>query len=307
MSDVHAIPGRLNLAILGGTVVILAAALWTASHAQSWVVILLAALVFSFFNNTMYALMHEAVHRHFHADARINEGAGRFIAAFFPTAFALQRVFHLAHHRNNRTEHERFDYYAPGENVLLKRVQWYSILTGLYWLAPPTFAVIYFFTADLIRWRHLFGAKGAWFAKQTSAQEFLEALDDVPISRVRMDILIAVSVQAALIWALDLSLLGWVLCYAAFGINWSSLQYTDHAFSPLDQEEGAWNLRVHPLVRGIFLNYHYHLVHHRDPSLCWTELPDHDKPDDPSPSFWSIYRQMWAGPRPLPQAEDGNA
>lgn len=307
MAETRTIPGRLNLCILAGTVGVLAGALWIASHAQSWIVVIFAAILFSFFNNTMYALMHEAVHRHFHANSRLNEAAGRFIAGFFPTAFALQRVFHLAHHRNNRSEHERFDYYAPGENVQLKRLQWYSILTGLYWLALPTFAVIYFFTADLIRWRHLFERRGAWFAKQTSAQEFLDALDGVSLSRVRADIIIAVAVQAALIWLLDLSLAGWAVCYAAFAFNWSSLQYTDHAFSPLDAEEGAWNLKVHPLVRGVFLNYHYHLVHHRDPSLCWTVLPQHAQPGDPSPSFWSIYRQMWAGPRPLPSGLDGGA
>lgn len=300
MAEPQGIPGALNLAVTTIAIAVAGAALWLASHGGHWVLILAAAVVFSFAGNTLYALMHEAVHRHFHKSAAINETAGRIIAGFFPTAFALQRVFHLAHHRNSRTEHERFDYYAPGENVFLKRVQWYMILTGVYWLGPPSFAVVYFFTADLFRWRHLFGDKSAWFAKQTSAQAFLDALEAVSITRVRADILIAVAAQAAMIWVLDLSLLGWIACYAAFAINWSSLQYTDHAFSPLDNTEGAWNLRVPRLVRGIFLNYHYHLVHHRNPALCWTDLPNHVRPDDPSPSFWAIYVQMWRGPRPLP-------
>lgn len=295
--------GRQNLLILAGSVAGLMACLWGASHTGSWVIFGAAGIVFSFLNNTMYALMHEAVHRHFHENAAVNENAGRFIAGFFPTAFALQRVFHLAHHANNRTEHERFDYYAPDENKALKFAQWYCILTGLYWIALPLFAVLYFFTADLIKWRHMFGAKGAWFAKQTSAQEFLDALDDVGVARARVDILIAVTIQASMIWALDISLAGWLICYAAFAVNWSSLQYTDHAFSELDQHDGAWNLRVTPIVRWVFLNYHYHRVHHRDPSIPWRELPRYVRADDPSPTFWSIYRQMWAGPRPLPKID----
>ncbi|MGB8814402.1 MAG: fatty acid desaturase [Paracoccaceae bacterium] len=298
------IPGRLNLAIMAAAIAGNALALWAASHSQNWAIIAAAALGFALLNNTLYALMHEAVHRHFHASPAINEAAAKLLAGFFPTAFALQRVFHLAHHANNRTEHERFDYYAPGDNRLIKFAQWYAILTGLYWIALPLFSVVYFFAADLIRWRHLFQGKGAWFAKQTSAQEFLEALDGAPIARVRLDIAIGVAVQLMLIWGLDLSLFGWAICYAAFAFAWSSLQYTDHAFSTLDPHEGAWNLAVSPLMRRIFLNYHYHLAHHRDPALPWTDLPAHVRPSDANPSFWSIYRQMWRGPRPLPERRD---
>ena len=104
-----------------------------------------------------------------------------------------------------------------------------------------------------------------------------------------------------MIYLLDLNLAGWVLCYACFAVNWSSLQYTDHAFSPLDRHEGAWNLRVNPVVRLIFLNYHHHLAHHREPGRPWTELPHLVRPEDPNPTFWSIYLRMWAGPRRLPE------
>lgn len=301
MNRTAAIPGNLNLLILTVSVAVLSACLWLASQQGNWLLVALAAITFSFFSNTMYSLMHEAVHQHFHANALVNEIAGCIIAGFFPTAFSLQRVFHLAHHKNNRSEHERFDYYAPGDNILLKRVQWYCILTGLYWIALPLASVVYLLVADLIRWRSAVPClNGGRIAKQTSAEEFLEALAEVSISRARFDVLVSIAVQLSLVWALDLTLFGWLICYAAFALNWSSLQYADHAFSPLHEKEGAWNLRVPAPVRWVFLNYHYHLVHHRDPSLCWTQLPAHKKSGDPSPSFWSIYRKMWAGPRPLP-------
>ncbi|MCG6856926.1 MAG: fatty acid desaturase [Salaquimonas sp.] len=301
----HAVPGTLNITILFGTATGMASLLWTASHVHSPLVVLAAAIAFSFLGNTAYSLMHEAVHRHFHANGAVNEIAGRIAAAFFPTAFSLQRVFHLAHHRNNRTDNERFDYYAEDENRFIKRVQWYCILTGLYWLISPLFCIIYFITAELLRWRNLFGANGTWFSRQTSAQEFLEALETVPVWQARLDILTSVAMQALLIWGLDLSLAGWLVCYAAFALNWSSLQYTDHAFSDLDRHEGAWNLKVSPLTRALFLNYHYHLVHHRDPSIPWTELPAHVRTGDPNPRFWDIYWQMWRGPRPLPAEKNG--
>lgn len=303
-SSAKAIPGSLNLAILAATVALLAWLLWLASHSQSLLVMAVAAIAFSFLGNTAYSLMHEAVHRHFHRNGAVNEVAGRVAAGFFPTAFSLQRVFHLAHHRNNRSEHERFDYYAPHENGAIKYLQWYCILTGLYWLISPLFCIVYFFTAELFRWRNLFGRRGGWFSRQTSAQEFLEAVESVPASTVRLDILSSFAIQALLVWSLDLTLAGWCACYAAFAFNWSSLQYTDHAFSELDRHEGAWNLRVNPFSRIVFLNYHFHLVHHRDPTIPWIDLPRHVRASDPNPRFRDIYLKMWKGPRPTPAGAD---
>lgn len=293
------IPGRLNLLILAGSLAGIGTCLWLASHG-SWPFVVVAAVTFALLNNTNYSLMHEAVHRHFHPVPRVNEWAGRVLAGTFPTAFALQRVFHLTHHANNRTPAERFDYYAPGEDRAIKVVQWYSILTGLYWLALPAFAVVYFVAADLIGWRKVLTRRGDWFARQTSAREFLDALERVPVWRARADCAIAACVQLVLILLLDVTLSGWLICYGSFAVAWSSLQYTDHAFSPLDVEEGAWNLKVSPLIKKVFLNYHYHLAHHRDPSLPWTDLPQAVQAGDPNPSFWAIYLQMWRGPRPLP-------
>ena len=94
--------------------------------------------------------------------------------------------------------------------------------------------------------------------------------------------------------------IGWLACYWAFGLNWSSLQYTDHAWSPRDVHEGAWNLRFWPLTQMVFLNYNLHLVHHRRPDIPWLHLPRFVRRDDPSPSFWSIYWPLWAGAQPAP-------
>ena len=295
-----AVPARLNLALLVGCIVVTVSCLYLASHGGSLALRIGAAIAFSFINNTMFSLMHEAVHGVFHPNATINEAAGRIAAAFFPTAFSLQRAFHLAHHRNNRSDCERFDLYGPDENRFLKFAQWYCILTGLYWIASPVFCGIYAATAGLVPWTRLL-ARDNRLGRQTSAEPFLESLRGVSPTSARIDVAISVAIQVAMITLLDLNLAGWVLCYACFAVNWSSLQYTDHAFSPLDRHEGAWNLRVSLVVRLIFLNYHHHLAHHREPGRPWTELPRLVRPEDPNPTFWSIYLRMWAGPRPLPE------
>jgi fatty acid desaturase len=63
--------------------------------------------------------------------------------------------------------------------------------------------------------------------------------------------------------------------------------------------EGAWNLKVNPLVRALFLNYHHHLAHHQAPQTPWIHLPKLVRRDSPQPQFWRIYLRMWLGPRSI--------
>lgn len=295
--------GRLNLVLLFSAAAVCVLFLWVASqpiHIGSRV---MAAFAFSFTCNSIFALLHEAVHGNLHKDRRINEIAGSFAAAFFPTALSLQRAFHLTHHRNNRSELERFDYFENNQNRVLKVAQWYSILTGLYWTALPIFALVYSATAGFVTWQRLLH-KESRLGRQTSSLPYLEAVREVSAGRVRLEVLATIFVQATIVYFADVTLVGWVLCYGFFAINWSSLQYADHAFSRLDRVEGAWNLKVHPLVRSLFLNYHYHLVHHRYPTLSWRQLPARHNADDPEQSFRQILLCMWTGPRPLPDGAE---
>lgn len=295
-----AIPWVLNSLIMLGAGTLALALLWVASHTSSWVWLMVAAVSFSYVNNTIFSLLHEATHGILHPDARVNTWMGRLAAAFFPTAFSLQRSFHLTHHRNNRTELEQFDYLRPTDNRFLKLAQWYSILTGLYWVFLPVGCIIYFFCPRIFRLRILRG-KESTVAQQTSADAYLGSVDDASGVTIRLEILLTAIIQVTVFLALDLTVVGWISCYAAFAVNWSSLQYADHAWSPLDVRNGAWNLRVNPFVRMLFLNYHDHLAHHQHPTVPWIHLPKLVDPSVPRPSFLSVWLSMWRGPRPYPE------
>ena len=56
-------------------------------------------------------------------------------------------------------------------------------------------------------------------------------------------------------------------------MNWGGLQYADHAWSERDIKNGAWNLAVPKWMQAVFLNYHYHKVHHQHPRTPWVNLP----------------------------------
>lgn len=213
-------------------------------------------------------------------------------------------VSHLRalHHRTNRGPLEQFDVLREGDHAWLKRAQWYAILTGVYWFVAVLGVLAYLVVPRALRDRE------SRIAEQTSSRAYLGALEELDPVTTRLEILFAIGFQALLFVALDLTLAGWAACYAAFALHWSSLQYADHAFSPLDPREGAWNLRVGPVTQALFLNYHLHLAHHQNPRAPWTALPRLVDPAAPRPSFWRVCFAMWAGPRragaPLPRVTE---
>lgn len=303
MSRRTEIPARLNLLLLAAAACAAGALLWVASATSWWTLRLAAAAAFSLVGNTLFALLHEAVHGILHPHRGLNEWLGRIAAAFFPTGLTFQRICHLGHHRRNRSDAELFDYYRPGDSRTLKLLQWYGILTGVYWLTAPLGCALYLILAPVLGAR-LLRLGRAHVLRSTGATAMLSGFQDAPVARICLEILFSVGVQLGLIWGLDLSLTGWIACYAAFALQWSSLQYADHAWSALDTRTGAWNLRVNPVLRAFFLNYHDHRVHHEHPELAWIQLPQHVDPREFRPWFGSVYLAMWGGPRPYPAATE---
>jgi len=291
-----AIPVRLNTAIAIAAITMAVGCLWLASHAPHWSAVVAAAFVFSFVNNTIFSLLHECVHGTFHPRRRINDAAGVLFAAFFPTSFTIQRVSHFGHHRRNRTDLELYDYYLPHQSRWLKTYWIYCLLTGFYWAIIPVAGLIYLTCPFMLRSRWFQDGPGTWWG----FREFVRDIANEPIERVWPQVLFTFAFQAFLWWSLALDWVSWLACYWAFGVNWSSLQYADHAWSPRDVHEGAWNLRFWPLTQVIFLNYNLHLVHHRQPHIPWLDLPRFVRTSDPNPTFWSIYLPLWAGAQPAP-------
>jgi len=292
-ATVLAIPGTLNIVIACTAWSLAGALLWMASHADHWLPGIAAAVGFSYVANTIFSLLHEAVHRHFHANPRVNEACGIVCAAFFPTGLTFQRVVHFGHHRRNRTDHELFDHYQPGVLRFTTLFRLYCLLTGFFWMSSPLGCVVYLMLGPFFR-SHLFQTVICrWYGFEPMVRD----LAAVPGRRMRLEILFTIVFQSALFVVLDLNVLGWCLCYGIFALNWCSLQYTDHAWTRRHVVEGASNLRVNRVVQWIFLNYHHHLAHHRNPDVPWIHLPRFVDFDAPRPSFLKTYLSLWAGPR----------
>lgn len=295
----ESIPWMLNIALTLSAISVSLFLLWFASHTRWWGWALVAAVVFSYTNNTTFSLLHESVHGIFHPNRTINEWFGRLNAAFFPTALTFQRIFHLGHHRRNRTDAELFDYYSPHDNRFLKYVQWYGILTAVYWVVSPVACLLYLLCPWVLH-LPLFRGDHSKIAQQTGADAMLSGFENAPGLHIRSEILFSILVQAAMVYLLDLTLFGWLLCYGAFALNWSSLQYADHAWSVRNVYDGAWNLKVNKAVQYVFLNYHHHRAHHQNPQVSWIHLSRYVDFSEDRPSFLKMYLRMWLGPRPYP-------
>ena len=302
-SPAYPVPERLNIAIFLATFPLLWGLLWLGSHG-SWPLRLLAAWGFAFAHHLPFSLLHEAVHDIFSPNKRRNDLFGTLCAAVFPTSYTMQKVAHLGHHKRNRTDAELYDYYLPQQSRSLRNFWLYAgNLMGLYWFCIPASLVVFLFTPWLYGSRKFIEGP----ARHLGFEPYVRDIAANSPRRIWLECLLALAYQAVVFWLLDLNWQGWLLCHSAFALHWSALQYVDHAWSPRDVVEGAWNLKVTPLARALVLNYHYHLAHHRQPRVAWIHLPRLVRPGDAYPTFWSIYFSLWGGTRPAPPMAPGSA
>lgn len=287
------VPTKLNFFILCVSITCYINLLYFVEITQEIPLKIIAIILFAYIANTIFCLLHESVHGIFSNKKRLNEVAGIIASFFLPTSFTAQRHFHLGHHDRNRSDLESWDVFLPDDNRFMKRIQWYMILTGLYWTSSVLFCFFYLIAPFLFKLNILTGDKAQ--VQRMGIASMLEGLPNP--GRIRLEIIASLCIQFSIIYGLDLSFLTCLLCYGCFAWMWSSLQYANHAFTVRDKSAGAWNLKVFPWTRYFFLNYHHHLVHHLHPKLSWVHLPDYVDNHKIRPSFWTIYLKMWLGPK----------
>lgn len=291
------IPSWINIFIALASLTACSFCLFQSSHTNSWPVIILCMLGFGYFGNTIFSLLHEAVHANFHHNRKVNYLFGNIFASVFPTGFSFQKRCHLNHHRNNRTEYELFETYHQEDIKFLRTATLYIVLTGVYWIIPFIGSIWFLLAPKSISNSEISG-KNYKLGRIGSASMLrnFQNLSPKIILQMRLEIISMLIFQIAVFLILDLNFKGWFLCYASFALLWSSLQYSDHAYSTHDIRNGAWNLKVNPVTKIFFLNYHDHLAHHQYPHVPWIHLPKFVEPGLERPTFWSIYLRMWKGP-----------
>lgn len=284
------IPNRLNVCLVAVVVAGAVGLLWLGSRVESWLAVVGVGVAYSYLLLTNYALFHEAGHGNLHSNPRINRLLGTITGMLFPMPFSMFRVTHQGHHLRNRTDHEMFDLYYPTDWKLIRFIQWYGVLCGLFWPWVPIGALLFALCPAVLRTRV--------FRTARSSNYLLGDIRDVEVSAIRVEVLLTVSVFALLFWVLDLRWQAVLIAYACFSFNWSTRQYVGHAFSRRDVIEGAWNLHHFPFMSWLLLHGEWDLNHHRRPEVSWYYLPQLSAPEERRVGYILQYWRQWLGPRP---------
>ena len=295
----YPIPAALNVALTIALAAGAIALLWLASHA-SGALFAAAVLGFAFWMQMGFSLLHEAEHGKLHPDRFVNDLLGTVVASLFPGSYQLLKVAHLSHHRKNRSDAELVDYVRPGESPLGKRAQYYALVCGLVWIGVPLLTVL----VAIVPWGLLpkgaEGAKGDESARSGPAM-YLAFVRELGAWRVRLETLVVVALGAVLFRAFHLEWPAVCACYAAFGFSWSSQQYIYHVRSPRHLVEGAFNLRLWRPLELLYLNFNYHLTHHRGVSVPWIHLRAATE-DLPTEGYLATYLRLWRPPESVSEA-----
>ncbi len=242
-----------------------------------------------------FCLAHEAVHSKLHSNRRLNLGMGILLFSLFPGSVHFFEVAHLLHHRRNRSNDELEDYVLPGENPWFKRIMYFLLISGLFWLLLPLSSIVVaFIPGRRIKLPRPEDGAGSF-------RKFAQFLNEVRPGRVRRDLLVTVLVWAIAFPVLHLHFVPIAICYAAFGFSWASQQYIYHVRTARHAVLGAYDLRLWKPLELLYLHFNYHLTHHLAEWGPWNFLPS-IAAQQPTRGYGSTYIKLWQPPEGVEQA-----
>ncbi|MBL8439807.1 MAG: fatty acid desaturase, partial [Betaproteobacteria bacterium] len=204
------IRNRLNMALIAMVYGFALSLLWLGSHVDIRLVLPIG-VAYSFVLLTNYALIHEAAHDNLNSDPTRNRWLGVLVGFLFPVPFSMIKVTHTVHHCCNRTDHEMFDLYYPGDRKLIKLGQWYGLLAGLFWPWIPIGALVLATFPQLLR-------MGPYRRARTTAVLF-DDFAETGVGRVRIEVVLTLVFWTVLFFVLDLSWPAVLIMYGFFAFN----------------------------------------------------------------------------------------
>jgi fatty acid desaturase len=234
--------------------------------------------------------MHEATHDILHPEPLVNDMVGMVLGWLFPLSFTVLKVTHTVHHCCNRTDHEMFDCYYPDDNRLVKWIQWYGLMLGLWWYLIPIGSLLLAVAPD---WLH-----SPPFRQARTTEVLFDDFGKHEIRRLRIETALGILFWILLFLGLQLRWEAVLIAYAMFAFNWSTRQYVTHAFTPRNVRDGALNLRVSRPMGWLLLNGNWDRVHHQHPHVPWLYLSSIGRHGGYDTGYWRHYWRLWAGPRP---------
>lgn len=286
----YPVPVVTNLAAVVICSVLYFILLYAASQAASLAGLLACGVLFAVNMIPIYSLIHEAEHNMLLPRARWNDLLGRWLCALFVVSFTFFKHCHLRHHRKNRTDIEMWDLYVPPQRRWQRSANLYLMMSGLGYLSLWLSVLLFAVAPSLVYC--------GFFQRHTEIAGFLEGSNrGRKLAVIRAESWLALLLQGAIIWGLQLRLSSWLMLFVIHGFVWSSQNYVNHAFSRRDIVNGAHNLGMPLWLRPVYLNFNLHLAHHQNPRIPWSHLPHFTPVGSVRIGFFRNYLRLWAGPR----------
>lgn len=230
----------------------------------------LALLPLAALNNPFWSLIHEAIHDLLHPSRRANRALGRTLSLFFGAPFLVLRLSHLLHHKLNRSLVEATEVYAPESCSRGRAALGYfaHICGGLYLLelASP---LMFFLPRAVLR-----RMEKKYFMGGDLAGNLMRGLmRDEAVREIRTDgvLVLLIFGASALCYGANWPFLVLALCARAFLISFLDNVY--HYETPVGDTFYARNLALPRLFSLGLLHFNFHGIHHRNPSIPWSGLP----------------------------------
>ena len=250
-------------------------------------------------SNTLWSLVHEAIHGHLLTDRRANERAGRLLAILHGASFRPLRAGHLAHHRYSRTMRERSEVYDPAAESRSAAAWAYypRILGGLY-------VVEILGTVSSLLPRRLLAGLARRLDREDSVAGIVmdSVLQPDALAAVRLDAIAMCALYGTSSWLYGAS--AWMLA-AAIAVRGLLVSIADNAYhygTALDRPREARNLAGPRWLHALLLDFTLHGAHHIHPTVPWFALRrrfEHAGARYDGRWFRAVLAQL-AGPIPLP-------
>jgi len=248
--------------------------------------------------NTMWSLIHEAIHGHLFGERRRNDRAGRLLCVLYGAPLRALRVAHLLHHRYSRTRRDRTEVYDPARTSRFAATAGFyvQLLGGMYFLEVLSSL------ACLLPRRAIDRLAPRLDHGDTTGGLVVRAVREPHALReMRFDMLAILVVFGLGVWLYGSSvwMLGAVILARAALVSIADNSY--HYDTQLEQPRFAMNAGAPRWMALGLLHFNLHGVHHRHPQLPWFALRAQFERDGAQPDIdiaTCLLRQL-RGPIPL--------
>lgn len=235
------------------------------THQLLW--LLTGAILNGLLTHPNWSLIHEAIHRVYHPQQKINGLCGRLLSILFGTVFAPTQYGHLMHHGMNRQGPDLIDAYDPHTTSFwLASLRYYLHIFGGLYLFQVFGPLLVFLPRNLLQKLMIknFGVDSPYY--QVARQKLLPSkiLRQMRVDAFCLYTLLAISawLYASHVWILIVGFL-WRGLMISFSDN------LPHYGTPVDQNRYAYNTYLPTVLRLFWLNFNLHRIHHEEPRLPW--------------------------------------